>query len=207
MNIKTIPNYNLKEVLKYFNISFFFFKKRILPLLRSQPLINFTNLVEIHFLTDLMVNPLISIAEVKSILDNLETLYNGNNPLMVKQFADTGIDKIIVSLKDSVCTCQLLAIKYNLLTKVNQVHYQCNFIDSICFLLGDITINPYVNFGKPYVTFKGIPTYDIYVQYKNGDSIELLADDYDCTIYQIQQAIKFESNEKTISTDKNNQIH
>lgn len=207
MDIKTIPNYNLKEVLKYFNISFFFFKKRILPLLRSQPLINFTNLVEIHFLTDLMVNPLISVAEVKSILDDLETLYNGKNPLIVKHFADTGIDKIILKLKDSVCTCQLLAIKYNLLAKATQVHYQDDSVDSICFLLGDITINPYVNFGKPYVTFKGIPTYDIYVQFLNGDSVKSLADDYDCTIYQIQQAIKFESNDKTISTDKNNQIH
>ncbi|BAI94232.1 DUF433 domain-containing protein [Limnospira platensis] len=63
-----------------------------------------------------------------------------------------------------------------------------NFRDKV------LIIDPNISFGKPTITGTGIPTKIVTQLFDAGDSIEDIADDYNCQPWQIQQAILFESN-------------
>ena len=55
-----------------------------------------------------------------------------------------------------------------------------------------IEINPSVQFGLPCLSETGIPTWIIHGRNRDGDSVECLADDYNISTEQVQQAITYE---------------
>lgn len=58
--------------------------------------------------------------------------------------------------------------------------------------LGDITISPNIQFGRPCIAGTGIPAEIIHERFKAGDSAMELARDYGVTEKQIQSAIDYE---------------
>ena len=68
--------------------------------------------------------------------------------------------------------------------------------------MNKIEINPDICNGKPTITGTGIPTKVIAQLYDAGDSIEEIANDYDCTVIQIEKAILFESQLLGLWTNK-----
>jgi uncharacterized protein (DUF433 family) len=59
-----------------------------------------------------------------------------------------------------------------------------------------VAIDPYVSFGRPVLVGTGIPTAVIAERYKAGESIQALADDYECPPCDIEEAIRCELDPK-----------
>jgi uncharacterized protein (DUF433 family) len=56
-----------------------------------------------------------------------------------------------------------------------------------------VVIDPRIQFGRPCLAGTGIPTAIIAERYLAGDSMKLLAQDYQRQIHEIEEAIRFES--------------
>ena len=55
-----------------------------------------------------------------------------------------------------------------------------------------VAINPHISFGRPVLTGTGIPTAILAERYKAGDSIDELAEDYNCDRLLIEEGIRCE---------------
>lgn len=56
-----------------------------------------------------------------------------------------------------------------------------------------VMIDPRVQFGRPVITGTGIPTAVIHERWKAGDSVRELAEDYDRTADEIEEALRYEA--------------
>jgi uncharacterized protein (DUF433 family) len=56
-----------------------------------------------------------------------------------------------------------------------------------------ITIDPRVAFGRPVIAGTGIPTAVVHERWKAGDSVSALAEDYDRTPDEIEEALRYEA--------------
>ncbi len=56
-----------------------------------------------------------------------------------------------------------------------------------------IFLDPAIRFGKPVIADKGVPTTAIVDLIDAGDSIDDVADEFDCTPEQVIAAIQFET--------------
>ena len=59
-----------------------------------------------------------------------------------------------------------------------------------------VAIDPYVSFGRPVLVGTGIPTAVMAERYKAGESIQALADDYECSPRDVEEAIRCELDTK-----------
>jgi uncharacterized protein (DUF433 family) len=55
-----------------------------------------------------------------------------------------------------------------------------------------VMIDPRISFGRPVLAGTGIPTAMLAERYKAGDSIDELAEDYNCDRLQIEEGIRCE---------------
>jgi uncharacterized protein (DUF433 family) len=55
-----------------------------------------------------------------------------------------------------------------------------------------IVIDPYVSFGRPTIARTGIATGIVAERYKAGESIDELAQDYDCERGHVEEAVRVE---------------
>ncbi len=51
---------------------------------------------------------------------------------------------------------------------------------------------PGVNSGRPIIAGRGVPVWVIKSRHAAGDSIEFLADDFEITVDEVQEALAFE---------------
>lgn len=56
-----------------------------------------------------------------------------------------------------------------------------------------VTIDPRVAFGRPVIAGTGIPTAVVHERWKAGDSVAALAEDYDRTPEEIEEALRYEA--------------
>lgn len=56
-----------------------------------------------------------------------------------------------------------------------------------------VVIDPRVAFGRPVIAGTGIPTAVIHERWKAGDSVAALAEDYDRTSEEIEEALRYEA--------------
>lgn len=56
-----------------------------------------------------------------------------------------------------------------------------------------ITIDPRVAFGRPVIAGTGVPTAVVHERWKAGDSVAALAEDYDRTPEEIEEALRYEA--------------
>lgn len=220
MNIYHIPNYSIKDASRYLNIPYVTLKtwlngrkyptksgdKEFLPIIeRPNPensQLSFTNIIEAHMLRVIRTIHNIPLDKVRLALDYISNQFDTKHPLAIKQFSTDGVDLFIEELEHliNVSRSGKLTMKKvftNLLTRVEWDNH--NFATRLYPEINNIndnkilTIDPYVSFGKPTITGTGVPTKIIVELYDAGDSLEDIAEDYDCQINQIEEAIRFES--------------
>lgn len=220
MNIYHIPNYSIKDASRYLNIPYVTLKtwlngrtyptksgdKEFLPIIeRPNPensQLSFTNIIEAHILRVIRTIHNIPLDKVRLALDYISNQFDTKHPLAIKQFSTDGVDLFIEELEHliNVSRSGKLTMKKvftNLLTRVEWDNH--NFATRLYPEINNIndnkilTIDPYVSFGKPTITGTGVPTKIIVELYDAGDSMEDIAEDYDCQINQIEEAIRFES--------------
>jgi uncharacterized protein (DUF433 family) len=140
---------------------------------------------------------------VRTALDFLEAQLNVTHPLAHEEFRTDGISLFIerygtlinasaqgqTQLK-AVLTQHLdriepddsgLAIKLYPFTRSDEAHNP-----------RIVVIAPRIAFGRLVIDGTGIPTSIIAERYKAGDSLQDLAEDYDCDLSQIEEAIRCE---------------
>lgn len=62
-----------------------------------------------------------------------------------------------------------------------------------------IQIDPMIQFGRPCIAGTGIPTEIVFDRFRAGENVKILAFDYDCKKNQIQYAIDYEEDIRSIA--------
>ncbi len=220
MDVYNIPTYSVTDASRYLNIPLPTLstwlngrkyptksgEKEFKPLIQrpdsKTPQLSFTNLIEAHILRVFRTIHHVSLDKVRIALDYISNEFNTNHPLITRQFSTDGVDLFIEQVEHliNVSRSGQLAMKKvltDLLTRIEWDNH--NFATRLYPFINSIndekslTIDPHISFGKPTITGTGVPTKIIRELYDAGDSIEDIADDYDCTVVQIEKAILFES--------------
>ncbi len=180
-----------------------FFKPLIAISDRTPRLLSFTNLIEIHVLRAIRQRHKIQLDLVRVALDFIDEQLQVSHSLARKRFRTDGVDLFIdrygslinasrsgqVELKDAL-NAHLeriepddtgLAIK---LYPFTRSHEEDN--------PRIVVIDPRIAFGRLVIAGTGIATQVLAERYHAGDSIDELADDYDCDRLKIEEAIRCE---------------
>ncbi len=170
---------------------------------RKPSLLSFTNLIEVHVLRAMRKDHKIQLDKVRTALDYLEEQFQISHPLARQRFRTDGMDLFIdrygtlinasrqgqTALKDALNRHldriepddQGLAMKLYPFTRSQE--------ESSPRL---VSIDPRVAFGRLVIVGSGIPTRILAERYHAGDSIAELAEDYNCGVNVIEEAIRCE---------------
>ena len=220
LDIYNIPTYSVTDASRYLNIpqptirtwlngrkyQTLEGEKEFLPIIqRPDPEISqlsFTNLVEAHILRVVRTIHNISLDKVRIALDYISKKFNTDHPLATKQFSTDGVDLFIEQVEHlvNVSRSGQFAMKEVLRKLLTRVEWdKNNFATRLYPDLENINdhkiliIDPHISFGKPTIKGTGVPTKIIAQLYDAGDSMAEIAEDYDCTVIQIEKAILLES--------------
>ncbi len=176
----------------------------LIPIPNHKPrLLSFTNLIEVHVLRAIRQHHQIQLDKVRTALDFIDEQLKVSHPLAREIFRTDGVDLFIerygslinaskrgeIELKDAL-NAHLeriepddtgLAIKLYPFTRSHEE-------DNPRF----VVIDPRIAFGRLVITGTGVATSVVAERYHAGDSIDDLADDYNCQRLQIEEAIRCE---------------
>jgi uncharacterized protein (DUF433 family) len=163
------------------------------------PQLSFTNLVEAHVLRVIRESYEVKLDKVRTALDYMSQALDTNHPLVMKRFQTDGVDLFIDQMDKlvNVSRAGQFGMREALKNLLTRIEWDANGLANRLFpTTGNdkiIFLDPSIRFGKPVIASKGVPTDIIAELYNAGDSIEDIADEYDCTILQVTTAIHFES--------------
>jgi uncharacterized protein (DUF433 family) len=179
--------------------------KRSKPIIHVHPhkplLLSFTNLIEVHVLRAIRKDHQIQLDQVRNALDYIDEQFPIPHPLARETFRTDGVDLFIerygslinasksgqLALKDAL-NHHLdriepddtgLAIKLYPFTRSSEDHNP-----------RIVVIDPRIAFGRLVIAETVIATQVLAERYQAGDSIDDLADDYDCERLAIEEAIR-----------------
>jgi uncharacterized protein (DUF433 family) len=198
----TIRSWTVGRYYPTLNGSNFF--KPLIPIRNLKPrLLSFTNLVEVHVLRAIRKHHQIQLDKVRIALDFLEEQFQVSHPLARERFLTDGVDLFIerygslINASKSVQTELKDAFNAHLeriepddtglairLYPFTRSHEEDN--------PRIVVIDPRIAFGRLVIAETGITTRVLAERYQAGDSIDELADDYDCDRLKIEEAIRCE---------------
>jgi uncharacterized protein (DUF433 family) len=168
------------------------------------PQLSFTNLVEAHVLRSIREIHGIKLDKVRKALDYMSQELDTIHPLVMQRFETDGVDLFVDEMGRliNVVRCGQLAMRDTLKDLLTRVEWDVNGLATRFFPITELVpdpindkiifLDPSIRFGKPVIAGKGVPTDIIAELYNAGDSIDDIADEYDCTPLQIKTAIHFE---------------
>jgi uncharacterized protein (DUF433 family) len=177
----------------------------LIPIPNRKPrlLFSFTNLIEVHVLRAIRQYHQIKLDKVRTALDFIDEQFQEPHPLARERFRTDGVSLFIerygslinasergqIALKDAL-NAHLeriepddtgLAIKLYPFTRSHEENNP-RFV----------VIDPRIAFGRLVIDGTGIATSVVAERYHAGDSIDNLADDYNCDRLYIEEAIRCE---------------
>ena len=188
--------------------------KRFAPLIAlpeitngDPPLLSFINVVEVHVLDAWRREHRIAMQKVREALTYLEQRFPSKHPLADQKFATDGVDLFIEKYGQLINISQQgqLAMSSILRVYLSRIERDTAGVPVKLYLFTRtrsadepkvIAMDPYVSFGRPVLAGTGITTAIIAERYKAGESIEELANDYECLPRDIQEAIRCELDTK-----------
>jgi uncharacterized protein (DUF433 family) len=223
LDIYNTPTYSVTDASRYLNIPLATLstwlngrkyntkqgKQEFLPLIQrpsaQMSQLSFTNLIEAHILRVIRTIHNISLDKVRITLDYISERFKNNHPLATKEFSTDGVDLFLEEVGHlvNVSRSGQLAMKEILQQLLTRVEWDENNLATRLYPELDhindgkiLIIDPHISFGKPIIQGTGVPTKAIAQLYDAGDSIEDIAEDYNCKVIDIKQAILFESYRK-----------
>jgi uncharacterized protein (DUF433 family) len=220
--IHNIPTYQVSDVSRYLHIPLVTLRswlkgrsyatkigqQNFEPLIQrpdpTLPQLSFTNLVEAHVLRIIRENHQVKLDKVRKALDYMSQQFDTSHPLVMKRFQTDGVDLFVDQMDQlvNVSRSGQLAMRETLKHLLTRIEWDANGLATRFFPITDlipapesdkiIFLDPSIRFGKPVIADKGVPTDIIAELYNAGDSIEDIADEYDCTPLQVKTAIQFE---------------
>ena len=166
-------------------------------------LLSFTNLVEVHVLRAIRQHHKIQLNKVREALDFIDEQFKVPHPLAKEDFRTNGVDLFIERYGELINASR--GGKEELKEALNAHLERIEPDDSglaiklYPFTRSDeidnprlVVIDPRIAFGRLTIAGTGIVTNILKERYKAGDSIEDLAEDYDCDRLSIEEAIRCE---------------
>ena len=167
------------------------------------PLLSFTNLVEVHVLRAIRQHHKIQLNRVREALDFIGEQFQVPHPLAKEDFRTNGVDLFIERYGELINASS--GGKEELKEALNAHLERIEPDDSglaiklYPFTRSDeidnprlVVIDPRIAFGRLTIAGTGIVTNILKERYWAGDSIEDLAEDYDCDRLSIEEAIRCE---------------
>ena len=218
---RNIPTYSIGDAARYLRIprstirswtvghsypikdgsSFF---RPLIEISEEKPyLLSFTNLVEVHVLRAIRQHHKIQLNRVREALDFIGDRFQVPHPLAKEDFRTNGVDLFIERYGELINASR--GGKEELKEALNAHLERIEPDDSglaiklYPFTRSDevdnprlVVIDPRIAFGRLTIAGTGIVTDILKERYKAGDSIEDLAEDYDCDRLLIEEAIRCE---------------
>jgi len=175
------------------------------PPARGSLLLSFVNVVEAHVLDALRREHRIAMHKVREALSYLEAHFPSPHPLADQTFETDGMHLFIEKYGPLINISQdgQLAMHNILRVYLSRIERDAAGVPVKLYLFtrarqadepNVVAIDPYVSFGRPVLVGTGIPTAVIADRYKAGESIQALAEDYECASRDIEEAIRCELN-------------
>jgi uncharacterized protein (DUF433 family) len=166
-------------------------------------LLSFTNLVEVHVLRAIRVGHKIQLNKVREALDLINKRFEVPHPLAQEDFRTNGVDLFIERYGELINASSggRKELKEALFAHLERIEPDDSglAIKLYPFTRSDeidnprlVVIDPRIAFGRLTIAGTGIATNVLKERYKAGDSIEELADDYDCDRLSVEEAIRCE---------------
>lgn len=170
---------------------------------RNEPVLSFINLTEAYVLSAIRREHRISLQQVRSALRYLERQCHSRHPLAEEQFVTDGSDLFVQRINQLINLSQEGQLEMRDLLRAYLRRIERDPSGTVLRLYPLtrrgaldqprwVVIDPYVAFGKPVLSRKGIRTSIIAERYKSGDSPDDLAKDYGCERTEIEEAIRCE---------------
>ena len=189
-------NYSVKDGSNFF--------RPLIYIPKNKPyLLSFTNLVEVHVLRAIRQRHKIQLNKVREALDFIDEKFMISHPLAREDFRTNGVDLFIERYGELINASS--GGKKELKKALNAHLERIEPDDSgLAIKLYPFTrsheaenprlivIDPRIAFGRLAIAETGIPTDILKERYWAGDSIEELAEDYDCDRLAIEEAIRCE---------------
>jgi uncharacterized protein (DUF433 family) len=172
----------------------------IAPALRSESLFSFYNLIEAHILSTTTKQHKIRHIAIRSAIRELreQGLATTTHPLLSREFHTDGKDLFIKLIEKTVNLSRggQLAIKPILDQYLERIERDEQFRPKKLYPIRQganrvIAMMPAVSSGGPVIDGTGIPVSSIWNRYKAGDTVELIAEDYDIADTQVKGAIEY----------------
>ena len=179
------------------------------PVLRlddaARRMLSFRNLVELHVLSSIRKRHRVTLYRVRIAIAVLSDVWKSEHPLAERDILTDGYelfagvsglltnvsnhDKQIVL--DKMLKAALLRIERHGAGEPRKLYpFPTAEVESA--EPRTIEINPAVQFGRPCLTGTGIPTEILYQRCRGGDTVSVLAGDYEISPERVQEAIRFE---------------
>jgi uncharacterized protein (DUF433 family) len=168
-------------------------------------LLSFTNLVEAHVLAAIRRKHGVTLPNVRSAMDHLNTQYGIDHPLVDVRFKTDGLSLFVERLGELVNVSMggQTAIREVMEAHLARVEHDDKGLAARLFPFTrfgaadvdqprTVMIDPRIAFGRPVLAGTGIPTAVLADRYKAGESMQELATDYDCNRSLIEEAIRCE---------------
>ena len=168
-------------------------------------MLSFRNLVELHSLNAIRRKHRITFSRAKRAMNELSSYYNSEHPFADHDlFAGGGelfprVYGTLTGISDGIGQTYLEEVLRPTLDRIERgvsgeasKLYPLPYSGACPSAPMIIEINPSVQFGLPCLSETGIPTWIIHGRNRDGDSVECLADDYNISTEQVQQAITYE---------------
>lgn len=175
-----------------------------LPKGKSKPyLLSFTNLVEVHVLRAIRQHHKIQLNKVREALDFISEHLLVPHPLAKEDFRTNGVDLFIERYGELINASSggRKELKEALNAHLERIEPDDSGLAIKLYPFTRsheednprlVVIDPRIAFGRLTLTGTGIATNILKERYRAGDSIEELAEDYDCDRLSIEEAIRCE---------------
>lgn len=216
--MRNVPTYQQAEAARYLDIPrgtlryWAFGKEKVRPIIQvpksDENLLSFFNLVELHVLSSIKdYGP--RLQEIRKTLRFVKKELGGDRPLLSQDFLTDGVNLFVerygqLIQANSEKQMLLLDVLKSSLRRIKRdkskipikiypfTQHQEGVRTRIKNAPKLISISPGLNSGRPVIDGTGISTSMVNECFEAGDSFELLAEDYELSYEQVQEAIRYE---------------
>lgn len=177
----------------------------------AEKTLSFQNLVELHVLGILRDRHGMSLQSVRRAVRFLEDKLGVEHPLANSKLSTDGID-VLVDQFDRLVNASRggqLEMRPLVTAYLRRIEYDAKdglptrlFPFTRGFGAEDVrsvAIDPRIQFGRPCILRRGVPTDAIVDRWRGGDSIRALADDFACSQEEIEEALRYEIHERKVA--------
>ena len=186
--------------------------RRFRPLIRldanDRRALSFLNLVEAHVLAAIRRQHHIPLPKVRQALAFVSKKLGTNRPLAELEFQTDGVDLFLEKLGSLINVTQegqteMAEIIRDHLKRIERDSkgvpvrlFLFTHHDSIRDQPSPVVVDPEIAFGRPVLTGRSVPTAVLADRFKAGDTLSQLAEDYDTSPQQIEEALRCELERK-----------